>query len=233
MDPIQTKNKENEYHSMFLPSVAPTELDLTSCGLRTPRELPEETNDVGSPDVSLEASDSSKHNNPETTIPGCQPKRAVYPNKEHESALHRTSEKSTKNFCKRNRVRKPPFVPHSLKSSRSIISAPFKNRALSKAMKLGPITYRSALKITEQLCKTQLALLRNHLKDHSDFFSDGEVFLHELATAHPKYNRMIRTLPMLLHLVPGELKEKLMMEENVELLKIGAYLANKWISRPT
>jgi hypothetical protein len=230
MNPVQP---ENEYHSMILPSAAPTELPLTSCGLRTPRELPEETNGVGSPGVPLEASDFSKHNNLETTIPGCQAKRAVCFKKEHESALHRTSEKSTENFWKRNRVRKPPLFPHSLKSSQSIISAPFKNRALSKAMKLGPITYRSALKITEQLCKTQLALIKNHLKDRSDFFSDGEALLHELATAHPKYNRMIRTLPMLLHLVPGELKEKLMIEENVELLKMGAYLANKWISRPT
>jgi hypothetical protein len=44
---------------------------------------------------------------------------------------------------------------------------------------------------------------------------------------------MIRTLPILLYLIPRELKEKLIIEENVELLKIGAYLANKWISRPT
>jgi hypothetical protein len=71
MNPVQPKNKENEYHSMILPSAAPTKLPLTSCGLRTPRELPKETNGVGSPDVSLEASDFSKHNNLVTTIPGC------------------------------------------------------------------------------------------------------------------------------------------------------------------
>ncbi|CAG8175799.1 unnamed protein product [Penicillium salamii] len=233
MNPVQPKNKENEYHSIFLPSAAPTELPLTSCVLRTPRELPEDINGIGSSVVSLEASDFSKHNNLETIIPGCQSKGTVCSKKEHQSALHRTGEKSTENICKRNSARKRLLAPHSLKYSRSIISAPFKNRALSKAIKLGPITYRSALKITEQLCKTQLTLLKNHLKDRDDFLSDGETLLRELATAHPKYNRIIQTLPILLRLVPGELKERLMIEENVELLKMGAYLANKWISRPT
>lgn len=231
MDSVPPRKKENEDHSMFLSSVASTETFLTSRGLCTPLELPKEANSVGFAEVSPGARGLLKQNNLETTFPECQTKRAVHPKGENESTLHRTSEKNTESFCKRNRVRKSSLGQHGSKASQCILLASLKNKTLAKAMKLGPITYRDALKVTGKLCKAQLPLLKNHLGDGSDLFNDGEALLHEIATAHPKYNQIIRTLPILLNFIPGELKEKLMIEENAEWLKMGAYLVNKWISR--
>jgi hypothetical protein len=62
--------------------------------------------------------------------------------------------------------------------------------------------------MTGKLCKARLPLLKNQFGDRSDLFSDGEALLHEIATAHPKYNQMIRTLPILLNFIPEELKRK-------------------------
>lgn len=228
MDSVTPKEKDNKDHSVFLSSVALIELSLTPRGLRTSLELPEEAGSVGIPEVSLDARGLSKQINLETTFPEWQSKRAIHSKRENESTLHRTS---GKNFCKRNRMRKSSLGQHGSKASQCILSASLKNRTLSKAMKLGPITYRGALKMTGKLCKAQLPLLKNHLRARSDIFSDGEALLHEIATAHPKYNQIIRTLPILLNFIPGELKEKLMTEGNAELLKMGAYLVNKWISR--
>ena len=226
MDSVTPRKKDNEDHSVFLSSVAPIELSLT-----TSLELPKEASSVDIPEVSLDARGLSKQNNLETTFPQWQTKRAVHSKRENESTLHRTSEKNTENSCRRNRVRKSSLGQHGSKASQCILSASFKNRTLSKAMNLGPITYRGALKMTGKLCKAQLPLLKNHLRDRSDLFSDGEALLHEIATAHPKYNQIIRTLSILLDFIPGELKEKLMIEENAEWLKMGAYLVNKWITR--
>lgn len=94
-------------------------------------------------------------------------------------------------------------------------------------MKLGLITCRGALKITGKLCKAQLPLLKNHFRDRSDLFSDREALLYKIAIVYLKYKQIIRTLPILLNFILRELKEKLIIEENAEWLKIRAYLVNK------
>lgn len=222
--------KKDHSASMLLPSVAPTEVSLTFCGLPTSLEPLKETNS-NEPEIPLEASNLSKQNNLKTRSPGCKTERPACSRRENGSALHRTSGTSAEKLCKLSRVRKFPFGQYSSKACHSVLSASFKYKALSKAMKLGPITYRGALKRTGEFCKAELPLLKNHLKARSDLFSDGEALLYMIAAAHPKYDRMIRALPTAVNLVPGELKEKLINEKTLDLLKIGVFLANKWISR--
>ena len=120
---------------MFLSSVAPNELSLTSCGLRTPLELPKEANSVGITEVPLDFRGLSKQNNLETTSPEWQTKRAVHSNRENQSTLHHTSEKITEISASETECESLHMV------SQCILSASFRNRTLLKVMKLGPITY--------------------------------------------------------------------------------------------
>jgi hypothetical protein len=215
--------------SRLLPSTAKTEVSLKFCGFSTSLELPKRAKSIDEPEIPLEASKLSKQNNLNTRSPGYKTERHARSRRENELALHRTSGRSTEKLCKPSKVRKFPFG--QFKASHSVLSASFKHKAVSKAMKLGPMTYRGVLKITGELCKAELAPLKNHLNARSDLSSEGQDLLHVIAAAHPKCNPMIRALPTVVNLVPRELKAKLMNEKNVELLKIGVFLANKWISR--
>ncbi|CAG8079396.1 unnamed protein product [Penicillium salamii] len=230
MDFVSLKKRENKDHFGPLSTVAQTKLSPRV--LCAPLKLPKEAEMIDITEASMDARDLLKENTPETKFHGCQTNWAVCSEGEHESAIHRINEKSTKSLCKQKGVRRWSLDQKGPKASQSNTSASFKNRALSKARKLGPITYRGARTMTEQLCKTQLHLLKHHLKDRSDLFDDRDTLLHEIATAYPKYSQIIWNLPVLLNLFPGELKERLMIEENVKLLKMGAYLVNKWITRP-
>jgi hypothetical protein len=226
MDFVQPK--EDDSASILLPPVTPAEVSVTFGGLPTSPELPKKTKSMDDPETQVEASNLSKHNYVKTRSPGGETEQSTGPRKEDEadeSVQHRTSGRITKKFGKPSRVRKFPFGQYSSKASNSILSASFRHKALSKASKLGPITCRGALRIAGELRK-------NHLKARSDLFSDGEALLHVIAAAHPRYDRMIRALPTAVNLVPGELKEKLMNEKTLDLLKIGVFLANEWISRP-
>ncbi|CAG8361387.1 unnamed protein product, partial [Penicillium salamii] len=203
MDVLSSKKRQKKYHFGLQSDV--TEIKLFSCVLCAPLELPRE----------------AKINN-----------SAVRSKREHKSAKRRFDKKSTSKLCKQKGVRKRSLNQDGFKGSQSNTSTSFKNKVLAKARKLGPITYRGARTMTEQLCKTQFNLLKHHLKDRSDVTDDGETLLCEIATAYPKYSQVIRTLPVLLNMLPGELKEKFMIKENVKLLNMGAHLLNNWITKP-
>ncbi|CAG8946994.1 unnamed protein product [Penicillium salamii] len=78
--------------------------------------------------------------------------------------------------------------------------------------------------MTAELCKIKLHFLKNHIKDQNDLFSNREILLYKIASTYPKYNQLIQTLPILIELVPKELKEKIIATENIKILKIGALL---------
>lgn len=228
MDIVPSKqDSENQTTSILLPSVATAESPLAFCSLRTPLLLPKQTKSDNDFHAPHNPGDLSKQKAPEITSPGCQNEVKTT------TTINSNGEKSKENSSKRSRVQRFSLDKYQCKASLSVIPASFKHRALAcqKAMKLGPRTYRGARKITEKLCKAHLQFLKNHVKEQSDLLGGGETFLHEIATAHPKYNQMIRALPMLINFVPEELKEKLLIKENMELLKIGAFLVNKWVSR--
>ncbi|CAG8293578.1 unnamed protein product, partial [Penicillium salamii] len=181
---LSSKKRQKKYHFGLQSDVA--EIKLFSCILCAPLELPREAKIVDSPEDSMDARDLLKENIPEATFHGCQNNPAVRSKREHKSTKCRFDKKSTSKLCKQKGVRKWSLNQDGFKGSQSNTSTSFKNKVLAKARKLGPITYRGARTMTEQLCKTQFNLLKHHLKDRSDLTDDGETLLHEIATAYPK-----------------------------------------------
>ncbi|CAG8302901.1 unnamed protein product [Penicillium salamii] len=214
MDVLSSKKRQKKYHFGLQSDVA--EIKFFSCVLCAPLELPREAQIVDSPEDSMDAGDLLKENIPEATLHGCQNNSAVRSKREHKSAKRRIDKKSTSKLCKQKEVRKWSLNQDGFKSSEKTGSNHLPRRPT----------------MTEQLCKTQFNLLKHHLKDRSDVTDDGETLLRKIATAYPKYSQMIRTLPVLLNMIPGELKEKLMIKENVKLLNMGAHLVNNWITKP-
>lgn len=209
----------------------PTEKSMAFGGSPTSLGPPKKANDIDEPEILLDTSNLSKHKNLKTKPSQCRTERSARPRMAGKSALRRASDRLTGRFCNPNRVRKSPFSQYTSKISNSVSSASFRHKALSKALNLGPITCQGALRMAGELHKAELDILKDHFKASSDLFSDAEALLNGIAAAHPKYDHMIRAIPALANLVPGEFKEKLLNGKNVHLLKIGVFLANKWISR--
>ncbi|CAG7966714.1 unnamed protein product [Penicillium salamii] len=226
--------KGNEYQAFSIASStnAISGPSLTPCGSCNPLVLPKDIKSVKGPRIPLKASDLSELNAEETVSSGGQKESPAHSEIKAGPTIDVNKKKPSGGFIKQNQVRQSTLGPCNPKARASVIPARLKHRALAchKVMKLWPRTYRGARKLTAELCKAKLRFLRNHVKDQSDLFSDGEALLHEIASAYPKYNQIIRALPMLVDLVPGELKEKMMATGNMEMLKIGALLVKEWTS---
>jgi hypothetical protein len=232
MDPPD-KDGEHQGRSIVSSTVANIGPSSTSWGSCTPLIPSKEMKSVKGYLVPLKVGDLSKQNPQETTSSADQSEPPAQSEIKAAPAILFTTSETTKDFGGRNRVQRfPPGLCDS-KASVSHLSTRLKHRALAchKVIKPGPRIYRGARKFTGEICKAQLQFLENHVKDHNDLFIDGEALLHSVAAAYPKYNQVIRALPMLVNLVPEELKERLMAKENVQFLKIGALLLKRWTSR--
>lgn len=231
MDPPK-KDSEHQGLSIVSSTVAKVGPSPTSQDSCTPLILSKEINSVNGYLVPLKVGDLSKKNPQETTCSAYQSEPPAHSETKAAPSILLTSLEATEDLGGRNRVRRSPPGLCNSKASVSHLSTRLKHRALAchKVIKPGPRIYRGARKLTGELCKAQLRFLEDHIKDQSDLFSDGEALLHNVATAYPKYNQIIRALPMLVSLVPEELKEKLKVKENVQFLKIGALLLKRWTS---
>lgn len=140
--------EEDDSTSILLPPITPNKVSIACVGLPTLYKLAKETNSIHEPEILLEASNLSTHGNVKTRSPEYKDEQSVRPRMADESALYYTSGRITAKFCKPSRVRNTTFGQYSSKASNSIVSASFRHKVLSKAFKLGPITYRGGLTIS-------------------------------------------------------------------------------------
>lgn len=92
------------------------------------------------------------------------------------------------------------------------------------------LAFRSTKRIAREIIKNHVRSIKHYVKERANL-SVGEIhesILQELANKHPKYNQVIRMLPLLLKYVPEKVKKDLVTKEHAEIVKFGIMIMKQW-----